>query len=88
MEPQGKSSWSTSAGYTEAEFWGLALETLCLPAAAVAFMTFALHYYKSPAWSYWVGQYFVRSQKGFFYGCLEDAAFCVPAGNVCGCFNF
>ena len=42
------------SGYTVAEFWGLVLQMLCLPAAAVAFMGFSLHSYKSAAWPTWV----------------------------------
>ncbi|CAM9257029.1 unnamed protein product [Ectocarpus sp. 6 AP-2014] len=46
--------WSVDSGYTVGQFWGLVTQTLCLPAAAVALMTFALHSYKSPAWPSWV----------------------------------
>ena len=42
------------SGYTVGQFWGLVLQTLCLPAAAVAFMSFSLHSYKSSAWPSWV----------------------------------
>eukprot|EP00752_Nemacystus_decipiens_P007965 g7118.t1 len=46
--------WSVDSGYTVGEFWGLVLQTLCLPAAAAAFMSFSLHSYKSSAWPSWV----------------------------------
>ncbi|CAN0139720.1 unnamed protein product, partial [Ectocarpus fasciculatus] len=46
--------WSVDSGYTVGQFWGLVMQTLCLPAAAVALMTVALHSYKSPAWPSWV----------------------------------
>ena len=42
------------AGYTAGEFWGLVVQTLCLPAAAVALVTFLNISYKSQAWSAWV----------------------------------
>lgn len=48
-----KTSWTNDSGYTEAEFGGLVLQTLCLPAAAIALMSFSLHFYKSPAWNPW-----------------------------------
>lgn len=54
LRAQNQEEWSVDAGYTVGEFWGLVLQTLCLPAAAVALMSFALHSYKSPAWPSWV----------------------------------
>ncbi|CAM9467086.1 unnamed protein product, partial [Sphacelaria rigidula] len=50
----GISSWTDDDGYSEPEFWGLVLQTVCLPAAAIALMSFSLHFYKSPAWNPWV----------------------------------
>lgn len=51
---QDQTEWSVDAGYTVGEFWGLVLQSLCLPAAAVALMSFGLHSYKSSAWPSWV----------------------------------
>ncbi|CAN0289355.1 unnamed protein product [Scytosiphon promiscuus] len=49
-----QTEWSLDAGYSAGEFWGLVLQSLCLPAAAVALMSFGLHSYKSSAWPAWM----------------------------------
>ena len=54
FRPQDKTEWTVTGGYTVGEFWGLVLQTVCLPGATVALLTSMLFFYKSPAWPSWV----------------------------------
>ena len=48
---QDMSVWRNAAGYTPLQFVGLALQTFCLPPAAVLTLHFASHAFKHPLWT-------------------------------------